>query len=120
MIEVLIKGQGDNTRYLAESKAPAAGGRKFFRKKVSKLARELLVDVSDKDFDHLMKRQLHHLNFNKFEEHSAKIMSNNKVKKKDQLQSDFTALRDQFVIFEQLFACVAGPSSARARTTSTC
>ena len=81
---------------------------------MSRLARELLVEVTDDDFDHLMKRQLHCLNFNKFEEHSISNSKSNKSKTKDQLPNDFTTLRDQFVIFEQLFACVAGPSEASA------
>jgi hypothetical protein len=115
MLDAVVHNEGDNRRYMAESKAPAAGAKKHFYVKVSQKAREIDVDVTEKDFDNIIQRQYHLVNFNKFEEVSLGTEFINNPKMKDMVPPEgWHSLREQFVKFEAILAVVVGQAEAVA------
>jgi hypothetical protein len=116
MLEALVQGQGDSTRYNKRMNAPAPGGKTHYRVVVRQRCRSLAIALSDKQIDFLIQRKLSRVNFNLYERYTAnlKLEAKQKTQKLQLPARGYTTLLRQFNWFQELFGLVVGPTEAAA------
>jgi hypothetical protein len=73
MLEALVQGKGDSTRYNKRLNAPAPGGKTHYRRVVRERCSALAIALSDEQIDFLIQRQLSRVNFNLYERYTANM-----------------------------------------------
>jgi len=116
MLEALVQGKGDDTRYDKRLNAPAPGGKTHYRRIVRKRCRALAMALSDEQIDFLIQRELSRVNVNLYERYTANLNleATQKTQKLQLPAHGYTTLLRQFRWFQELFGLVVGPLEAAA------